>query len=425
MSAPPISRDRAVEEIAAVNKRIRAGNTPKGIQAKAGEKGAVAAAAEDLGTPRNSLNYRLSRYKELYDLDPDWEMQSDAQAAEPLVPHHIDYHAMVRQALRKGNPTLEMLSEITGLPGALCSAIITDLHSEGINVKVTHDTFTIDTSPPPAFVHGPQFEYVSRDDNTFLFGAVGDTHLGSKYAREDVLEEEYDRFAEAGVDRVFHTGNWIDGEARFNKHDLTVHGMDAQCSYLSKHYPQRDGITTYAVAGDDHEGWYAQREGVDIGRYAEQTFRDAGREDWVDLGYMESHIVLKNANTGKAAIMAVVHPGGGSAYAESYAIQKIVESLEGGEKPGVALYGHYHKLLAGEYRNVWWLQTGCMQDQTPFARKRKLRFTIGGSVVKLTQDPETGAITGFVPDMRRYFNRGYYQGRWSMSGDVALPERTP
>ena len=277
--------------------------------------------------------------------------------------------------------------------------------------------------PPPAFTAGPMIEYVSRPDNTFLFGAVGDQHLGSKYERLDVLEDLYDRFEARGVDRVFNTGNWIDGEARFNKHDLRVHGMEGQVRHLARVYPRRHGIVTYAVAGDDHEGWYAQREGVDIGRYAERAFRDAGRDDWVNLGYMEAHVRLVNANTGKASIMSVVHPGGGSAYALSYSIQKIIESLDGGEKPAVGLYGHYHKLWAGNIRNVWCVQTGCAQDQTPFMRKKRLEAHVGGTLIRLEQDPRTGAIIAMTPQIIRYFNRGYYNDRWSHSGDVVLPDR--
>ena len=81
-----------------------------------------------------------------------------------------------------------------------------------------------------------------------------------------------------------------------------------------------------------------QREGVNIGRYAQTVMRQAGHK-WTDLGHMESHVRLKNANTGKSQIMAVNHPGGGPAYALSYRPQKIVESLEGGEKPAIMLIG--------------------------------------------------------------------------------------
>ena len=220
-------------------------------------------------------------------------------------------------------------------------------------------------------------------------------------------------------------GNWIEGEARFNRTDINIHGMDAQVEYLVRNYPQRKGLVTYAVTGDDHEGWYAQREGIDIGRHVANQMRNAGREDWVNLGYMESHIKLVNANTGKHAIMAVVHPGGGSSYADSYVVQKIIESLEGGEKPAVALYGHYHKCLAGEYRNVWWVLVPSTKDQDVFMRKKRIRSVVGGGIITLEQDPKTGAITGMTPKLWRYFNKSYYNDRWSPSGPVTLPKREP
>jgi hypothetical protein len=140
---------------------------------------------------------------------------------------------------------------------------------------------------------------------------------------------------------------------------------------------------------------------------------------------MEASVLLKNANTGTTSTLSVVHPGGGSAYALSYSIQKIVESYEGGEKPNVALYGHYHKLWAGIIRNIWVVQTGTAQDQTPFMRKKRLEAHVGGCLVKLEQDPESGAIVGMTPTIWKYFNKGFYSGRWSKHQDVVLPPRSP
>lgn len=269
----------------------------------------------------------------------------------------------------------------------------------------------------PAFAERKKLPvYTSRPDGSYVFGACGDNHLGSKYARLDVLEELYDLYAEEGVDRVFNTGNWIDGEARFNVHDLLVHGMDAQLEYLAEHYPRRPGIATYAVNGDDHEGWYGQKFGVNIGLRAAQTMREHGRTDWHDLGFMESHVILRHAKSGAEAVLAVVHPGGGSAYALSYSIQKIIESLDGGEKPAVGLYGHYHKLMAANIRNVWCVQTGTTEDQTPFMRKQKIAAHVGGTILELRQDPKTGVINRCKVELLRWFNRGFSAGRWSMSG---------
>lgn len=277
-------------------------------------------------------------------------------------------------------------------------------------------------SVSPAFTGGPVIELLSRPDNTFYFGAAGDLHAASKYCRWDVREDLYQLYREEGVQCNFDTGNWIDGEMRFNLYDLERRGIDEQCQLLARQHPT--GVKTYAVWGDDHEGWYVQRDGIDAGRYCESVMREAGH-DWTNLGFMEAHIILRNANSGATATMAVVHPGGGSAYALSYSIQKIIESLEGGEKPAVGLYGHYHKMWAGLIRNVWCVQTGCQQDQTPFMRKKRLEAHVGGALIKLRQDPNTGAIISMTPELIRYFNRAFHigTGRWSRHGPVVQVPR--
>jgi hypothetical protein len=282
------------------------------------------------------------------------------------------------------------------------------------------DEWGADKAPAPT---DAEPVYHSRQDGTYLFGVCSDNHLGSKHERLDVLNDLYDKFAAEGVDRVFNAGNWIEGEASFNRHEIKVHGMDNQLEHLADNYPQREGIVTYSVAGDDHEGWYGQREGIDIGKHAERIMGDHGRADWVHLGYMESFVSLVNAKSGEVAQLLLQHPGGGSSYALSYVIQKIVESFEGGEKPAVLISGHYHKLWTGDIRNVWCLMAGCTQDQTTFMRKKRLSAHVGGLIVRLRQDAETGAITACRPEMFRYFNRGYYNNRWSNSGETVQPDR--
>lgn len=279
-------------------------------------------------------------------------------------------------------------------------------------------------SPQPAWEKGSSVKIQSRDDNTFCFGAIGDLHAASKYCRWDVREDLIRRIERRGATAIFDTGNWIDGEhPRINKHSLKVHGMTAQLEYLAENHP-RTKLPIYAVTGDDHEGWYAQREGIDIGKLCESTMREH-KHNWFDLGYIEAYVTLVNKNSGKKHVLDVMHPGGGSSYATSYRPQKIIESLEGGEKPAVILIGHYHKLIQGIVRNVWYIQTGCAQDQTPFLRKKSIEAHVGGAIVDLEQDPRTGAIISCRAELIHYYGRGYHElsKRYSMSGNVRQPLR--
>ena len=244
-----------------------------------------------------------------------------------------------------------------------------------------------------------------------IFGVISDNHLCNKHSRLDVLIAAYDTFERMGITTVYNAGNWIDGEARFNKTELvTAPGMDNQLDYMIDKYPQRKGITTHYIAGDDHEGWYQQREGVEIGRYLQFRAEDQGRHDLKYLGYGEADVALRHGDG--CAVARVVHPGGGSSYAISYTDQKRVESYQGGEKPSIEFAGHYHKFNYGYPREVHTLQTGCTCDQTMFMRKKRLQAHVGYCVVKIAQDSVDGHVTRFAPEWSPYFDSGYYKKRF-------------
>lgn len=352
-----------------------------------------------------------------------YQVPPPALKPSQLPPTGDQQPASIFARLRRGPATLQELSDAGGCSVGQALDHVLHLQASGVNVHQFGEQWSLERTPDVGG-GGSVLAYRSRPNGKYRFGWLGDTHLCSKYERLDVLADLYRRFADADIDRIFHAGNWIDGEARFNKFDLHTHGMDAQVRYFVEKYPRApNGLTTYAVTGDDHEGWYCQREGVDIGKYAENEMKAAGRTDWINLGYMEAFVPLQHATSGKASQLHLVHPGGGSAYATSYTVQKLVESYSGGSKPAVLLAGHYHKLEFINIRNVWAIQTGCTQDQTPFARKKRLHYSLGGGVCELEQDAETGAIIGCTVQMWHYFDRGFYSNRWSMSGDVVLPER--
>ncbi len=391
-------------------------------------------AAKSLGIARGSFHDRLKQAEKKGFLKPEPIPVEGAPSQWIYPEHRVPDQAKSVPPGRSGAPLEDPVGwlgtklKAAGDRGVLLSdeqrPLIDSLRHSGLHISERDPGhYVLDRAPRPAYLGGPMVEIMSDENNHFQFGAMGDTHVGSQYHREDVLNDLYRRYAEAEIASVFHTGNYIEGEARFNRHELTAHSMQGQVNMLVRDYPRIKGLTTYAITGDDHEGWYAQHEGINVGRFTEDAFHHAGRHDWVDIGFMEAHIKLVNRNTGKFSIMAVVHPGGGSAYATSYTIQKIIESLDGGEKPAVGLYGHYHKLMAMNIRNVWAVQTGCTKDQDSFMRKKRLEAHVGGCLIDLEQDPETGAITAMTPQMFRYFVRGYYADRWRYGEPVNLPNR--
>src|ERR1035437_2193124 len=251
--------------------------------------------------------------------------------------------------------------------------------------------------------------YVISIDNLvskrIKFGFVTDNHLCSKYERLDVLNAIYDRFALENITTVYNAGNVIDGEARFNKFDIHKHGVKNQCEYFAKVYPHKEGMKTLFITGDDHEGWYVQREGINIGQYMEQTAKNSGRRDLKYIGHMEHDVILSSKKG--STILRIVHPGGGSAYAFSYQPQKIVESYSPGEKPHILLLGHYHKASYDFIPGVHVVQGGTTMDQSPFMRKKRLEAHVGGWICEFQQG-DNGFIQSFQVEWIPFYGKDIY-----------------
>ena len=238
--------------------------------------------------------------------------------------------------MKKGRKTLEQLSDHFNVGVGTIRQAIDSLHKQGINLHVLENAIMVSDSIPkstPTIIDAK-----SLVGKKIRFGLTSDNHLGSRYYRADVLNALFDIWANEGITDVYQCGNMIDGEARFNKFDLVAHGIDGQSAYFVENWPVRKGITTHFVTGDDHEGWYIQREGINIGKFLEDRAKEMGRKDLHYLGHMEHDLVFQG--TKQKSVMRLIHAGGGSAYATSYAPQKIVESYQGGEKPQILLVGH-------------------------------------------------------------------------------------
>ena len=288
-------------------------------------------------------------------------------------------------------------------------AAIDHLIAEGHNIVVTAKGFKLEarvhtgSSEPVMIKH--DLKHYTTQGVARKFGVCSDNHAGSLHERNDVLESLYDIYEKEGVTEVFHCGNMIEGEARFNYSDIKVFGMDDQIDHLINIYPKRKGIVTHFVAGDDHEGWYQQRTRIIIGKHIQRKFEEVGRTDFQYMGYMEGHVRFQTEGGG--ADMLVMHPGGGAAYATSYAPQKIAEAFQEGEKPQICLMGHYHKMDYAIHRGIHMVQAGCCQDQSTFCRKNKIKVVVGGVLVELHQAPD-GRINRFKPEFFQYFDRKFY-----------------
>ena len=380
--------------------------------------GSMRAAARALKIPHTTMQGRIETAR------AKWPEAAPTKEATRRAVIDADVPGAILAEVKKAPGTVSDIASRLVLSAKAARAALASLLAQGHALHERADgVITFNPVPALGSARDEVAELIADKDGWITFGAIGDTHLCSKYERLDCLNDYYDEAERRGTTHVLHAGNWIDGEASFNMHDVHVHGLDAQMRYLAKHYPARKGVATWAITGADHEGWYAARAGVDVGRYAANAMVEAGRQDWRDMGYMEAFVRLRHPASGKSSMLSLMHPGGGSAYAISYAPQKIVEAFDGGDKPAVLIIGHYHKASYQLTRNVHAIQVGCFEDQTPFMRQRKLSAHLGGMFVRVQVDPRTGAVIACQTEFRNYFVKDFYNGRWSHSGPVRLADR--
>ena len=313
----------------------------------------------------------------------------------------------LKRLLISGNKamTLNDLSEEIHAPKDILLDLLGKLTESGMVISIQKSIVSVTLEP----ASGSEVRKIpDRGVTVMRYGAVADMHLGSKYARLDALSAIYDIFEAEGVGEVFLLGNMIDGEARFNKHDLLAHGIEGQTAYFVDNYPQRKGVKTRFITGDDHEGWYVQREGIDIGKHLADAAEASGRTDLEYLGHMEHDIELKRS--GGSAHLLLLHGGGGSTYAYSYVSQKQLESFQGGEKPTIVLMGHHHKFDYTYPRGSHAVLCGCFQDQTPFLRKKRVEAMIGGCIIEVHQD-DRGIVQSFAVRWIPFYDRSFYKGK--------------
>ena len=226
--------------------------------------------------------------------------------------------------------------------------------------------------------------------NKLKFGLCGDLHIGSLYAHESALVGFYEYLYDQGVDRVYCTGDILDGHKvyRGQEFELCAVGADAQLKRLAdvmKKNTILSDIDTVFITGN-HDQSFKSLAGMHIGHAIEQVCA------WKFVGEEQARVRFDTPN-GKYELM-MIHPGSGSSYALSYKPQKIVESLEGGTKPNMVAIGHYHKAeQMPTYRNICAIQTGTFQKQTPFMARQGLAAHVGGWLIEVDVGKTWNVIT--------------------------------
>ena len=232
---------------------------------------------------------------------------------------------------------------------------------EKITTDKTDRTFRID----PAMFKG----------DTYKFGVLSCTHLGSMYQQLTYLRNFYALLDERNIPVALHTGDLVDGIKVYKgqEFELFLHGFDAQVGYAIDNYPRlKNGGKTYAIAGNHDYSFVKEVGGDPLEKIAK------ARPDIEYLGAFGAYPVI-----GPLRIY-MQHGGSGNAYARSYRLQRNIEQFAPQAKPDIYFLGHYHSSdYLPMYRNVAAAMVSCFQSQTPFERRHGLYPEVAGMIVEV------------------------------------------
>lgn len=274
----------------------------------------------------------------------------------------------------------QALCDSHNLTMRVLQATLDDWRDEGYQILETDDTVKLCRNIVPqdnAYKDDWQGESIIR------FGVVSDTHLCSKWQQLTFLNRLYDLFGREGISKVYHAGDITEGfkMRQGHEHEIFKFGADDQAQYVIDNYPYRPDITTEFITGN-HDASHIKNGGIDIGRIIARE-----RQDMIYLGQSNAKI-----NLTPKCVLEINHPLDGASYAISYSLQKLIDSMSGGDKPNILINGHHHKAMYIYYRNIHAFEAGAIQAQTPWMHGKRLAAYIGGWIIEAHIDKD-GTVT--------------------------------
>jgi predicted phosphodiesterase len=300
-------------------------------------------------------------------------------------------------AIVKGKPKeSDAVAQALGVSRNVLSALVADLKAEGYELQEEGGTVWLDTKAAQT-----DAERVEDWDGrrTIRFLAVSDTHLCSKYQQLTYLEEAYDDAIARGCDFAIHCGDLTDGfyqNRPGHVYEIFKLGYDEQLEYVVQKYPRRlkaDGtpFITKIVSGN-HDHTHMMADGANLVKAFSKQ-----RDDVEFLGDAFCKLwITPNCD------VDIQHPLDGSAYALSYSMQKMIDALQGGEKPKIMCAGHHHKAMYLSYRNIHAFEVPSLQAQTPFEKGKRIMAVVGWWIITVELRAD-GTVDRVVPELcQRY-----------------------
>lgn len=216
---------------------------------------------------------------------------------------------------------------------------------------------------------------VTISKESFSFGYLSDAHIGHKKFDPQLFAYMVKFFQREKPDFILNPGDHLEGMSGRPGHvyELAQVGLSQQLKYAVQLYGQLDNFDHYGIDGN-HDQWFFKKNdnGVIVGEELQKSLTK-----YHNLGQDEGTLEINGIR------ILLYHGGDGTAYATSYKLQKLIESLSGGTKPHIILSGHYHKALYMFSRGVHGLECGTLCGQTGWMKGKKIPAHMGFGLVRV------------------------------------------
>lgn len=219
----------------------------------------------------------------------------------------------------------------------------------------------------------PKIPNIDFSGTKFRFLYYTDPHFGSVFFPEEAYFKMLKEAKKQKVEACFISGDITEGMSNRAGHiyDLTHLGVEQQRNYAIQLLNEFKK-PTYAIDGN-HDRWFIKSAGVHI-------VSDIAKEvkNFHFLGHDNAIIGIKNSN------IQLWHGEDGNSYAVSYRVQKVIESISGGNKPNILLLGHTHKMGYFFLRNIHAISGGSICMQTNWMRAKRIEAHVGFWIITAT-----------------------------------------
>jgi hypothetical protein len=296
------------------------------------------------------------------------------------------------KALRTA-PTFQDLCDALDLSPKGCAALIDQARRLGVPVAVELGHVGLASTQGAAGWRVHKLTLSPLAGEEAQVAVISDLHYGSKYCLREAIADFIGKMHARGVRHVLCPGDLLEGMYRHAFGELSHSGLEDQTADAIEHLPQHPGLHYHYITGN-HEETFARASGVNVGRYIEGAFRQAGRGDLHHYGDRGAFLSLYGA------VVHLWHPTGSTAYAKSYKLQRMASGYPVELKPHLLLAGHWHTFCHVEERGVQAIACPTFQHGLgPFGRSLGTTPAIGGLLLQWRMT-EAGTMREF--SLRRY-----------------------